>query len=162
MVRQEEVELELRPNGLPRTLESVYGEMQKDWELADYTELLGNFQTVLEGEHASYFDNEAGPEGAWKPLAQSTVNAKGHDKRLFEGGDLRDSLISPGGDAIRDVFNTGTVQGMVFGTSDHKSIFHQNGTKTIPKRVHVGMTEPVLDEFVDELANQAVEQLKGA
>jgi phage gpG-like protein len=47
-----------------------------------------------------------------------------------------------------------------FGTSVPYSRFHTTGGKHLPKREHVGMTEPTVDEITEESADAMVEFLK--
>ena len=161
MVLLEEYALELTPDGPPVLFGALFVEMENQFREEDFTPLFGEFQETLREEHAGYFANQAGPEGPWPALAPSTVAKKGFDTILVETGDLAATLTGIGGDAIREVFSEGDTTGLVFGTSDPKSLFHQEPKPGgLPERKHVGMTEPVLQGLVDGIADQMVEALK--
>jgi len=124
----------------------------------DYSETLGDFLPTIAEQHAEMFGGEHDSNGSpWAQLAPSTVARKGHSRILFETGALMESLVSVGGENnIAESFP----RGLVFGTSDEKALFHQNGTSRMPARPPVGLSEETLDKLVDRVADATVEKLK--
>ena len=124
----------------------------------DYSDTLDEFMPVIAEQHASMFGSEQDSNGSkWAELRPSTIARKGHDRILFETGALRDSLVSVGGpNNIAEAFP----RGLVFGTSDEKALFHQDGTSRMPARPPVGLSEETLGKLVDRVADATVEKLK--
>lgn len=142
-------------------LGGVYSDTEKRFKEADYTGVLNDFLDVLEKKHAEYFDSQTSPVGqSWPPLAPSTIAAKGHNQILFRTGRLRESLTGKSSDAIRDAFQEAFGAGLSFGTSTPYSTFHMEDGGRLPQREHVGMNDETLDDFVDTVADHAVEELK--
>ena len=118
---------------------------------------------LLQDDHGGYFDAQASPAGeAWVKLAPSTIAAKGHDRILQRSGVLMESLRGLNGDSIRDFGSRNDESAfLVFGTSTEYGHFHRDGTKKMPARPFVGMTEErqkwlderVLDGMVQQWAN---------
>lgn len=125
---------------------------------ADYTEDLVQFQEKLAEQHAGMFAGEFDSNlEDWAPLAKATIDRKGHDRILVETGALRESLVHVGGAGnIHDVMP----RGMLFGTEIEYAVFHQEGTRRMPARPPVGVSEETLDKFVERIADSAVEKLK--
>ena len=140
-----------------RFLGGIYQEMENQFEAADYEEPLKDFFEDLQDAHRDYFLNEHGPDGsAWPPLAPSTSARKGHDRILFETGELEKQLTGDGS-GIREP----THRGLIFGTDLFYSIFHQEPQEGgLPKREHVGMDDELLQVVVDSVADHTVESLK--
>lgn len=124
-----------------------------------YQEPLNAFLPSLVEEHREHFAQEKDAGGnSWAPLAQSTIDRKGHDTILVEHGDLERSLTAIGG-AGNIAAVTG--QGLLFGTSDEKAGFHQAGTSRMPARPPVGISEERINQLAESLADSAVNQLLG-
>jgi len=140
----------------------VFDGIADQFAAIDYTDPLNETLPKLEKAHQEFFDNEAGPTGAWPALAPSTVRRKGHGIVLLESGKLTQSLGGRSADSIREVFRDGAnnQHALIFGTSVEYSIFHQQGTKRIPARPHVGITEPLLDQTAGEVADWTVAGLE--
>lgn len=106
----------------------------------DAQPLIRSIVRDLEKLHALYFDSEAGPAGAWKPLSPRTIEKKGHDQILFETGRLRESLAARTPESIREIGgDIGRSIRIKFGTIRPFAGLHQRGSLRIPRRVHVGM-----------------------
>lgn len=143
-------------------LGGVYVEIEEAFKAASFVDPLTDFLEVLEEQHGEMFDNERDSNGnGWAELAPSTIAAKGHDTILVDTGKMKASLVGSSGDSIRDVIAEGGNQGLVFGTSDEKAHFHQEGTSRMPARPPVGIEEGKIDLLCNALADLLVEQLKG-
>jgi phage gpG-like protein len=141
-----------------RELGGIMVLIEQDFKKADYQKTMESFLPVLTDSHKSRFEQQVNPAGTpWKPLAQSTVRRKGHDKILFETGRLKASLSRRTSDSVREVSPRG--QGLLFGTTVPYSSFHDDG-RGVPRRQHVGMNEQQLQEFVDAIADHAVQEIK--
>ena len=113
-------------------------------------------QEIAEYE-AGMFAGEFGSNlSAWAPLAESTIRRKGHDRILFETGALRESLVNVGGEGnIADA----NERGLVFGTEVPYAGFLQEGTRRMPARPPVGMSEETLNRLCDRIAEETIRQL---
>lgn len=83
--------------------------------------------------------NSQGASGlrGWAPLAPSTLRRKKGPSILVESGALRRSLTRPGGRNIRKI----TRSEARFGSKDPKVVFHFYGTRTMPRREPIQLTE---------------------
>ena len=143
-------------------LQSVYDDVQADADATDYSQLLNGTIDKLESQHLDMFNSEQDSSGEpWAPLRPSTIKRKGHAIRLVERGDLKESLAGRSGDSIRDVFREQGlgITALVFGTSDEKAGFHQEGTSRMPARPPVGITDELTDEITEGVASETVRQL---
>ncbi len=139
-------------------LQSVFDDIQKDFEDSDFTQPLTESLVDLQQQEQRMFEQERASNGeAWTPLKPATIKAKGHDVILHETGALGTSLFDQTQDSIREVQS----HGLVFGTDDHKAPFHQEGTANMPARPPVGIAEETLDKIVSRVADSQAEQLKG-
>lgn len=137
-------------------------DVQKSFEVYDFDPILDLLETELQEHHTDHFALERAPDGTdWPQLAPSTIARKGHNRILFEFGDLMASLTEHGPDAIRRKTTTATSGEIIFGTSDFKSSKHQSGTSKLPKREHVGMSEIFVDSTVETVTDSVVETLRG-
>lgn len=85
------------------------------------------------------FVSSRAPDGStWKPLKRA--RPKGHNtarRPLIDTGEMFRSAVSDGANHIEQVTkNTAEI-----GTSDRKAAFHQYGTKHIPARPFIGVSE---------------------
>ncbi len=139
-------------------LGGIFLEIEEAFNNADFTKELTALLPVLETNEKSIFAMASSPVGeAWPALSPVTIARKGHDTKLVETGAMKASLTGTTTDSIRAVSH----RGLIFGTSDEKSIFHQDGTSRIPQREHVGINDALCDEAVDVIADSTVEKLKG-
>lgn len=124
----------------------------------DFTQVLDDFLPEIASQHSEMFGGQHDSNGSpWAVLAPSTVARKGQDRILFETGALMESLVTIGGsNNIAEAFP----RGLVFGTSDEKAMFHQEGTLRMPARPPVGLSEETLDRLVNRVADAAVENLR--
>jgi phage gpG-like protein len=139
-------------------LTGVLRDVEQDFAAENFKPTLQEFVPVLEKDEASYFEGRHSPGGElWPALSPITVRKKGHDIPLVETGRLKRSLIdSSSPEAVRKV----DPRELTFGTSDEHSPYHQYGTQRIPQREHVGTEPETVDEFANDVADSAVEQLK--
>lgn len=108
----------------------------------------------LEEQHGGMFTRGQDADGnRWAPLAPSTIAKKGHGTILVDKGDLMNSLVGNNQNAIRDIYD----REMHFGTSDPKAIYHDQGTRKMPARPPVGISEETLDQAAEHCADRAVE-----
>jgi phage gpG-like protein len=108
------------------------------------------------------FEQSKAPNGSgWAPNAPSTIKRKGHGVVLRETGRLGVSLTQETHpDAVVEIVAEPSGCGFSRGTSVEYSGFNQNGTKRIPARPHVGLTEEACDEMTELGADLAIEHLK--
>ena len=118
---------------------------QEDWK---------QIINVIEEEHDSFFDRDAGPDGEeWPALAPYTVAKKGHATILEEDRLLRQSLTESGAQhAIRET----TLAELIFGTDRDDAWKHQDGYGKIPRRSHTGFSDNLVDEVADLVADIVV------
>jgi len=118
---------------------------------------LGTIQ-YLEEKHYGYFRNESSPTGEeWAPLSEVTIKRKGHNRRLYETGDLIDSVMDSSAEhAIR---NTDSFT-LEFGTNRPWAAIHQEGSADgrIPQREFLGLDDQSLEE-VQEIMADALEHM---
>lgn len=137
-------------------LGGVYADVENQFNQMDWEPQLREFVDVLAEKHAEHFSGQHDPSGrAWAPLAQSTIDRKGHDTILFETGRLRSSVVG-GADHIEDVGG----DFLVFGSSVEYGVFHDTGTQRMPQRQFVGMDEQTLGVLLESIADATVEGLK--
>lgn len=145
-----------RIDGL-NALGGIFVEIEEQIKAADYTPALEPHLQGLEELHSGFFQGSVDPNGSpWRPLAPSTVARKGHDTILVETTQLVQSLVSETSESVRAV----SERGLIFGTSDEKAMFHQEGTARMPARPMVGLQEEYLDKIVDDVAGRTVEEMK--
>lgn len=108
------------------------------------------------------FEQQRSPNGsAWPPNAPATIKRKGHGAILRDTGRLAVSLVESGHpDAVVEIVNEPAGCGFSRGTAVPYSAPNQNGSKRVPARPHVGLTEDACDELAEIGADKAVEHLK--
>lgn len=123
----------------------------------DYTQTLTDFHQVTAGVEMAAFGGEHTPGGeAWAPLAESTVKKKGHDRILYESGDLLASLVEVGGPGN---INEASDHGSIYGTEVPYAIFHETGTSRMPARPAIGLNDEAVDILADRVANATIEAI---
>ena len=139
-------------------LSSLFAELDSIVADTDYREVLGEFQHVIAGVEAEAFEKESEPGGTpWAPLAESTIRRKGHDRILFETGDLMASFVAVGGPGnISEVSDHGSL----FGTSVPYAIFHDQGTSRMPARPPVGINDAAVDRLVDMVTERTIQAIR--
>ena len=144
-------------------LQEVLDGVSNDLFNVELDPLVVKLERDIEKLHADIFLLEMSPSGDfWEELAESTAEAKGHAIILEDLGDLLQSLTFGGmSDAIRQRHTTLGQAVLFFGTEDEKSPFHMTGTKTMPRREHIGLNDIFVDEvLVIDVADYVVEELK--
>lgn len=141
-------------------LRGTFSQVQNAVRNIDYEPVLKSFIPKLEEFHSILFLTGTSPSGErMKKLAPSTVRKKGHGRILIEKGELGSSLAGKTGSSIRET----THRGLIFGTSDEKSILHTMGSKSwtkLPIREHVGMDDMLIDDLASDIADATVEAMK--
>jgi len=132
----------------------------------DLTANMRDLVSDLELQHSAMFTAERDENGTpWEPLSPWTVDQKGHDIRLFEFGELRDSLAHTTGLSVRNVRKESDGYTLEFGTHHrHSYVNHFGGPSswghTIPPRPHVGISEDTTNKFMNKLADDMVKRLQ--
>lgn len=93
------------------------------------------------------FYNERSPDGQrWKELAPLTIKKKGHSRILRD----KDVMINS---------NEYIIQGntVIIRNTDKKALFHQKGTKNIPKREFIGFSATNVKR-INEIFNKYYQQ----
>lgn len=148
-----------------KDIENILGgelaSLENNYKKATFRGELKRLLFVLQKDHRTFFEQDVDATGAaWPPLAPATIRKKGHDTILEDTRNLRDSLTKLAhSDAIRDLITGGPQEAMTFGTSDEKAYWHQHGTRKMPARPPVGMTDERLGETCERVADELVRQL---
>lgn len=123
----------------------------------DFTVTINAIADDLATSHEGFFNNQADPNGElWKALAPVTVKRKGHPVILIEHNNMRSSVVNR---KHPKHVETISPMSMIWGTSDEKALFHQEGTDRIPQRQFVGWSEAVVESTANKVADSAVDQL---
>lgn len=137
-------------------LDALIEQIAEDVVKGDYTDPLRSISKEFETAHEIFFLLERSPANRpWAELAESTVFAKGHDTILQDTKALMESVSGTHGDAIRDIEGDGDYRGLLFGTDVEYGIFHQYGTRHMPARPFVGITEAMLEQATEIIADHA-------
>ena len=90
----------------------------------DWDRLLRMMGSIVEDQTINHFQTRRGPNGPWPPLKSRS------GQPLVKTGHLRGSIFHAiGGDYVR------------IGTNVKYGRYHQEGTRTIPERAFLGVTE---------------------
>lgn len=124
---------------------SISGDVQVSRRLERFAEraesarpLWANIIRYLERLSEQQFSSQGKFSGGWWPLADSTVQRKGHDTILLDTGRLWDSLTGGNADSIREIGD----DAMAFGTTVPYAGVHQTGGDPHPtQRRPVELTE---------------------
>lgn len=146
--------LEAAPDGLDRVEDSL----GRGW-----TEVLDALVPIIQNGERSIFLEERSPGGnPWAPLAASTIARKGFSKILVETGRLFESLTTPGGTTDTHWETSEDPIVLVFGTKVEYAQFHQTGTRRMPARPAVGLTQAATDGIVATVADAAAARIAGS
>lgn len=137
----------------------VFGDQIVEREILRVGERADDFRPVFATLHRSFlgiertqFSSEGRNSGGWRPLAPSTVAAKARqqlDPRILHATlDLRNSLTRP--TDANHVYRA-TADEMFVGSRVSYGVFHQHGTKKMPRRPPVALTEAHKRRWVKEL-----------
>jgi phage gpG-like protein len=158
-------------------LDTLFHDLESRVSGADYSDTLQEVADEFRGIHQSYFDREAGPNGApWPPWYFRAAWAPPDHKTLNVTGRLRESLFG-GPDHIEDIAS----RSLVFGTSVEYAYQHQYGGEfevnetligkrgellhpgqmiNLPQREFVGIDDREVDRVAERIADATVELLK--
>ncbi len=92
----------------------------------------------------------------WRPLKRP--RPRGHNpgsRPLIDFGDMMLSVIGSSPDHIEDI----TDDSISFGTKDKKAAFHQFGTRYIPSRPFVGVSDEMADRAAEILTEHQIHQI---
>lgn len=124
----------------------------------DFAPAFERISEDLERQHDRMFQRGQEADGTpWKPLKARTIKRKGHGIILIEFEDLYRSLVGFTADSVRVIYR----QDMEWGTADYKAIYHQQGTKFMPARPPVGISDETLDRAAEHVADRCVELALG-
>lgn len=132
----------------------LFSDIMEKVDKADYSDALRQSLPILAEQEQRMFDEERDSSGrSWPVLKQSTINRKGHDQILVETGELKKSLTD-----LNDSFNIHEIQPreLLFGTSDPKALFHQEGTSKMPARPPVGISDETADTIAEFVAEETI------
>lgn len=101
---------------------------------------------------ADFFQREAGPDGPWQALAESTIEHKGHSRILYETGRLEAALTDSTPDSIIQIRRLS----LIFGVDLYYALKHEIGL-FVARRGFMPYGEQV-DSFV---AHRAAERILG-
>ncbi len=119
---------------------------------ADYEPVFRKVMNDFEDYHFFYFEHEVAFTGEpWAELSPITIERKGHDRILFDTGRLMASLTSDSADAIREIITDVHTPTMSFGTSVEYAAFHQEGTKYMPARPPLGITDVGMAQLTEDI-----------
>ena len=138
-------------------LDAVIDDLKTQASELDYTQEMTDFLPELASYEAGMFAGEFDSSLVdWEPLRPSTIKRKGHDRRLFDMGALRDSLVHIGGSGnIAEAFP----HGLIFGTDIEYAGYLQDGTSRMPARPPVGISEETIDKLCEVVADATVDKL---
>lgn len=154
------ITIDTTPDKIGQALQGVLDGIGRDFVQLSYVDVLNDTHKQLESEERAMFASETDPSGAsWKPLAQATIDRKGHAIILFEGGHLKGSLAARNEYSIRETIVEGRNQGLVFGTARPFAGVHQYGSQRVPARPHVGVSLAWIGKFAKRVAEAAVKKL---
>jgi phage gpG-like protein len=137
--------------------QALLARLSADFRQISYVDPLTAFLDRIAERNRVYFEHAHAPGGeSWAELSPVTVSRKGHDTILVETGKLRDSLTGGNADSIREVLEEGQTTTLIFGSQDRTVGFHQYGTRRMPARPPVGLSEGALDNLCDVVADTAV------
>lgn len=149
-------------DGLRGVLEDVFDQIQIGFEQVDYTAPMVHGIVALQEQHEEMYASGQDSSGAaWAPLSPVTVRKKGHATILVDKNKLKASLVGPTGDSIRDVVSENGMGGLAFGTSVEYAGFHVTGTRNMPARPPVGISEKTIDGVMNEVADHTVAAITG-
>lgn len=106
----------------------------------DLTPLTQAIGSVLEGSTRQRFADKKDPNGvSWVVLMPSTIQAKnGRSKILVDSGDL-----------LRSITFHASADSVVIGTDRPYGKYHQTGTKHMPQRAFLGLSEQDKNDIGD-------------
>jgi phage virion morphogenesis protein len=127
----------------------------------DYGPLLRKVAIVLRSDVLRCFDESRSPDGTpWAPLKPQTVRRRrgggGGAKPLRDTGILMLSATAAG---ARGHVERLTATSLVFGSNLNRAQWHQGGTKTIPARPFVGLSQRAVGIIESMCADFAAQRL---
>lgn len=129
----------------------------------DYGPLLRKVAVLLRSEVLGCFDQSRSPDGVpWAPLKLSTI------RRRRKGGKgakpLRDTgilMLSATASGAKGHVEQVTATSLVYGSNLDRAGWHQGGTKTIPPRPFVGLSQRGLKIIEEMCADFAAQKIAG-
>jgi phage virion morphogenesis protein len=124
---------------------------------ADFSRALNITAVYLAGMTKRNFTGSHDPDGSpWPPLKNPSRRRGGRSaKPLVDRGLLMASVSAQGGGSVRDV----TPRSLEFGTNVSYAGYHQFGTRTIPARRFLGITDAMAKRIEELVADDVVRQM---
>lgn len=150
---------------VPYVIAAVTEDVMAEVSNIDYSDAMWSMSGMLSEIHQSYFRQQGGPEGPWKPITPAWAKRKGHSKILLWKGPLVASLSGGGAsvfnpEAVRDVSQSGNSTTLTWGTAVPYAAHHQTGTSRMPARPMVGVTETDATRLAELIANYIMDSLR--
>lgn len=119
-----------------------------DFDFSPAVNIQDKIADILLNNVKRHWQNDENPNGKWPTLAASTWASKTSGKMLYETGNLIDSLeiISKDGDKVEVGF-----------TADY-SKYHEEGTRNLPQRSSIWISESELD-VIENLIFEMLEEI---
>ena len=143
-------------------LRELAAQMGKDFDKLDFRKPLTVIKTLLTNATKECFHGSHDPEGrSWAPLKKPRASkSKGKRKGTASSAPLIDTgnlwrSVGAGTDAINEVGQ----HHMEYGTNVKYAHFHQDGTKHIPARPFLGITDKQVQQFEDVLVKHVLKAL---
>jgi len=116
----------------------------------DLSEPMREVEQLLVEQTRDNIENCHAPDGTpWPDLAESTIKEEGgQDRKPLQG-------------MLDYVESSSDAQGVAVGISHPSSVYHQEGTRTIPARPMVGVTDRDADKVAEIIADHIRKVLDG-
>lgn len=139
--------------------ESVCAQVVRDFKAIDYRPLFdSDIQLDIAHEIRGNFLRQARSNNEpWRELAQSTINAKGHDTILVETGELAKASADKGHGKH---LHRATQHELLFGEVTEHGHWHMTGTSRMPARPYMEISGDVVDLIADRVLSFAVQELR--
>lgn len=145
---------------IPAAIQSVVNDVVREISHMNFRQDIDDLNKRLERQHVAMYKAGHEADGTpWEPLAAATVRKKGHATILIEEGRLARSLAYRTTGSIRDINVKGNSITLEFGTRDENAIKHHEGSRVMPIREPVGLGDPLLNQFVEDVANNIVKRI---
>jgi len=126
-------------------------------ERTDYTALLRDFRYSIASEKAAMFESQSDVHGnPWAPLAESTIQKKGHDTILVETGALRTSLLDVDGEGNFNEFDS---HSLTYGSLVPYALVHESAYGNRPARPTLGISAELMAEFERKVLARTIEEM---
>lgn len=140
---------------------SLYRGIRKfERKMSDYRPAFSRIADLFREEEAQLFESEGrrGRHGRWESLSEPYASRKARHapgaKILVLRGRLKASLTEKGAPGSVEEMTADT---LTLGTTDRTAVYHQFGTKRMPRRKVIDLRESSIRKFKDEIRKQLSE-----